>query len=332
MRWLLVLLVLAGCAVPQYTPPRHDPLAGRIFTAAGKEFQIQELYASLAQYDVIHLGEAHDNREHHRQQYALIRELVRQGKKPALGLEFFSQAQTPILMNFAQSQPFRDAADQAKRLKALRNALGWADASDEAWDAYSPFLVLAKEQGLAIFGADLAQSLSLRIAQVGVQGLTALEQSQVPKTNFQDPVYQAWMIARFVEGHCGWSDEKLMARLYETWLVRNQAMANAVIAMKPQGQPVVLIVGNGHLEGDMAVVERIRSQAPHLKQLNLGFTEINFYPTLLEQYLAPVVHQGKVFGPPHQVVWITERASWTNPCEQYKEALKHHAKQGNERN
>ena len=328
MKWkyYLLALFLSGCGLSQSTPPRQDPLIGKIYHQSGREMSADEITKSLPKYDVIYLGENHDNRQQHQLQIKLIKELIALGKKPTIAMEFFHQAQTPILMSYVKGKALKKPHQEKERFKKLRKQLGWKDVPDSYWEDYSAFIQLARDHNLNIFGADISRALAFRMTQVGRKGLTKLERELTPKTDFQNPAYEALMKEYFTAGHCGWSQPDLLDRLYGAWLARNQAMANAIVSMKSYNQPIVVIIGTGHAEYNMAVFERVQRLRPGYRQLNLGFREIARKPTPLKQYLQGIRVAGNRFPSKHEIFWFTDRSHWEDPCEKYKESLKKHQK------
>ncbi len=320
----LVFLFLAGCSASG-PARRPDPLIGRLFDAQGKEIQQQTFYRRLAQYDVLYLGESHDNATHHQLQLEVIQQLLQQGRKPDIAMEFFAQWQTPVLMAFVQAPKAKKPSDETARLQRLRGQLNWKQVSDKLWKQYSAFIVLARQQGLRVYGADISRALAYRLTQQGYASLTPLEQQQSPQGDFVDPAYEALMRQRFIDGHCGWSEPTVLKGLYEAWLARNQAMAEAIVRMQRKNEPTVVILGNGHVENNYAVYERVKKLNPTLKQLNLGFQEVTIKPSLLAAYLTPDQALGRTFPSRHQVYWFTPRSDWEDPCEKYKKSLKAHS-------
>ena len=275
---LVVLLLLGACATtPPSLPREPDPLAERIFdTRDGEELDRAALFARLRAADVVYLGEKHDSRRHHEIQVSLLEDLAGGGARPALGLEIFPRGDSGLLMGYvtwAPSPHMRNNADSAEAW--LLEQLHWED-GDHRWAWYGPLLETARARDLPVLGIDLPVSLRARVSKVGVAGLTGAERALLAPTGFEDAAYESLMIEKLRAAHCGFGSPEYLGRLYDNWVARNDAMARAIVSAleDADGAPVVVIVGAGHLEHDMGVVERVAALRPELEQVNLGLLEL----------------------------------------------------------
>lgn len=334
---VLCALLSVACAGKQPIPApirnADDPLIGKIYHAA--ELAVvpeNELYDRMAASDVIYLGETHDNIHHHRIQIETIEALLERGLKPAIGFEFFSREQTSRLLQFQRSpDEFHgdDARHSAERL--LREQLGWGESRDDDWAHLFPILKLAREHQLPVFGADLNSGLRRQLARQGYESLNGVEKLLVPETDFEDDNYREYMFQSFTAAHCGWRNDAYLEKLYQTWLLRNQTMAQSIVAMHAAApdQPVVVILGGAHTEYDMAVYERVASIGGELKQVNLRLSAVAGSPLAVDDYFEPLRIDGKSYGPPYQYIWFTARMpEGEDPCEAFLKHKKQAAQHG----
>ncbi len=320
----ILLALLIGCS--QMKPVRQDPLIGKIYSSHTKqEITYQELLDDVIKAEVIYLGENHENADHHRHQMQIIEDLIKQGKKPVIGFEFFSVDQTGHLMAYVSSQSAKHPKFvDDKREAILRNDLGWLSRADTTWQFYFQFVKLAAENKLTVFGADLPTGIVRRITRNGIEALTEIEKAFLRTTPFENEAYRQLMHERFKAAHCGYAHQKMMERMYDTWLARNDTMAHSIATMRKSNpdQPVVMILGKGHTENNMAVYDRVAHRIPNIKQLNLGFTEIAINPTPLESYFSAPKIVNKTFPSSFEFLWFTQRTSYEDPCERFREQLK----------
>lgn len=319
LKTVLAAVLLGGCSSHQTPVASGDlPLAETIFQVndAGTDLlplSRSALLGAMANAQVIYLGERHDNPYHHQAQRLLLRELIQMGKKPALGFEFFSQEQTGWLMHATQGKPSAlhkptTPATPREALSALRKQLGWEDNPD--WEHYVGLLELAREHRLPVFGADLPRATRLRLTRPGRHDLYAVERIGLVNTGLDHPDYRLLMEDKLSRSHCGAASKELLARLYDTWLARNDAMANAIVTMRrdlPSDQPVVVILGAGHVEHGMGVFERVAHLAPTLRQFNLGLVEEEDPPPF--RLPKPELAGQTLFPPLHPYIWLTPKAS-----------------------
>ncbi|MEN8205551.1 MAG: ChaN family lipoprotein [Pseudomonadota bacterium] len=303
-----------------------DPLAGRIFsTVSQAELSSSELYNRMDNAQVIYLGETHDNTHHHELQKQIIQQLLQRGRRPAIGFEFFSVEQTPYLMQYVQEGPLPKGSGTGKlRETQLRKQLGWTERPDPSWSAYFSLIKIARDNQLPVFGADLPKAMRYRLGRVDVNELTAIERTQLVNTGFEDAAYRQLMFEKFTRAHCGWNDPVVLQRLYDTWLLRNDAMAHSVAVMVKTrgGEPVVMILGSGHVQHDMGVYERVGYLLPDVVQFNLGFKEVARQPMDLGEYIKSSEIEGTGFLPDHEYFWFTQRLSYDDPCHRFRQKLR----------
>jgi uncharacterized iron-regulated protein len=315
---LLAAALLASCGVAPTTKPPH-PLTGQILRSAdGARLSPDDLFAAAGDADVVLLGETHDNEHHHALQLRMLRELIGRGRRPALGLEMVDTTQSATLMRYVVSAQSKHAA--ADPDATLRRALGWSH-DDWRWTAYGPLLAEARAQGLVVFGADLPVSLRRRMASTARTDLTGAERALVPDAPPAEQRYAALTRERIREAHCGHGSDEYLDRLLEVWTARNETMARAVVAAldASDGQPVVLVVGRGHLRNDRGVPQRVRRLRPQATVLSLGLRETQPSRTALSDYTAPPEDAGTL-GPDYPYLWLTPGATATapDPCAVFR--------------
>ena len=348
----IMLLFLQSCAIgtPQnpvssapVVPAPPDPLMGKILdTESGKLISFPALMENIGDADIIYLSEKHDNPDHHKIQHRVIQALVDDQKKPSLGFEFFSVHHTPTLLNFVEFDPKAHKKMMGKKppkivkvkgghgdkfkkkMEAkLRKNLGWENQSDSQWAFYYDLLKRARDNGLWAAGLDLPSAQKRRISKKGWEGLTALERQFIFSSEFSNPAYETRMKKIFKQVHCGMGSDALMGKLYNTWVARNDTMAQSIIRMARETKegPVVVIVGGGHTEYGLGIVERIKALAPNLVQTAVALTEVSSQPSKMDAYLTPLDLEGFEPAMPAPFIWFTPRVSNEDPCKKYKKML-----------
>ncbi len=320
-----LVFLLQSCATTQKKPVRpDDPLTGKILDArSGAVIPFSRLMADLMDHEVIYLSEKHDNPMHHAIQHRIIQHLLDADLSPALGFEFFAFHDTPLLLSFVDS----GRHDHPEKISAmieidLRRKLHWDRQSDRMWQYYFDLLKLARDNNLTASGLDLSGPLKRRITRKGLAGITRLEKKMIFSTGYDNPVYAQHMKAVFSSVHCGMGNEDMQDRLYDTWTARNDTMARSITMLaKETTGPVVVIIGNGHTEYGLGVVDRVRFLAPALSQVNLALTEVRPVPADIDDYIAPLDLKGFALLAPADYIWLTDRVSYEDPCEAFEESL-----------
>ncbi|MGM0655673.1 MAG: ChaN family lipoprotein [Thermodesulfobacteriota bacterium] len=331
----VVLCLFCGCATTAKIVMRDDPLIGTVVKGeTGEPVRFAGLMETLIHSDIIYLSEKHDNPMHHAIQHRIIQALIDQGHAPILGFEFFSYQDTPLLLNLVdvgkKTHPpkMENAVEQR-----IREKLGWEKQSDTMWGYYWDLIRLAADNNFPAAGLDLSATQKRRITRKGLDGLSPIELAQLFSTGLSNTAYESYMKSIFVSVHCGMDHGQMTDRLYDTWVARNDRMALSVVelfnAVQTQDRdeagrktgPVVIIIGAGHTEYGLGVLDRVHHLKPTATQTNIAITEIEREPTDLAQYLTPLSLEGFDPVPPADFLWFTQRASYDDPCEKFKSVL-----------
>jgi uncharacterized iron-regulated protein len=334
--FLFSLISVTACSSlhkqPAVKHPDH-PLTGKIYKAEGVvQVSPTELLETMLKSDVIYLGENHNNTYHHKIQLDVIKKLVERGARPAIGFEFFSRHQTSHLINH-QNAKDSDHGGHAKgdAEKLLRLQLGWGSDREQDWQRLYSILQYARENKLPVFGADLSAGMRKRMSKVGYPGLTPVEKLLVPASDFKDENYREFMHESFVRSHCGWGDDAYLARLYDAWLSRNEAMAQSIVATHESvpGQPVVMILGGGHTQFNMAVYERVEHLQADIRQINIRLQEVVAESIEPGEYLQSLEINNQNYGLPYEYLWYTPSVPGRiDPCLEFnKRKEKSHKKE-----
>jgi uncharacterized iron-regulated protein len=305
------------------THAAEDPLLETIWKIeSGNIIKQQELIEQMLAADVIYLGEKHDNTRQHEIQVQILEDLVRKGKRPSIGFEFFALGQTSILMNYTQpSAPMMGMKSKDINPEAiLRQSLGWDHRPDVEWNFYFNLIEVARKNQLSAFATDIPWELSARITRIGIENLQPTELSLLVDTGLNNSDYEEIMLEEFTNVHCGYRNEEMFRRMYQAWIARNDAMAQAIvdtIEANPEN-PVVMIVGFGHLRHGMGIPERVAYLRPKTKQINFLMMEINQEPSSLKSYLPELEINGRTFRQDFDYIWFTSRQDVQDPCEGFR--------------
>jgi uncharacterized iron-regulated protein len=328
---LLVLIIfmiplLHSCMTAPKTVKRGDPLIGKLIdTTNGNRVTFNDLIDRIKDIDVIYLSEKHDNEGQHKFQEKVIQALIDKKIAPVLGFEFFSMNGTPHILNFLDSGKVTiySAKDEKFIEKDLKKKLGWDNQSDTMWKYYFTLLNFARKNGIDAAGLDLDSVLKRRITRKGLEGITALERHQMFKSGFINETYKNHMFAIFKDVHCGMGHTKMQARLYDTWIARNDKIAHSIVQLvtvNPK-RPVVVIIGGGHTEYNLGVIDRVRDLNPVITQVNIGLKEISVSPLKLSDYLDLLDLEGFKPVPPCDFIRFFQRVDYKDPCEKFRKSL-----------
>src|SRR5262249_2974272 len=135
-------------------------------TASGASLKPADLPARLSAVRILFVGEAHVSVESHAVELAVIRELSRAGRRGSVGLEMYP----------AEAQPALNDGTAGKLSEAeFLERSGWMKHWSYNWDYYRGIFVFARDNGIRLFGVNVAPEL---VSAVGRKGLDALEPAQ----------------------------------------------------------------------------------------------------------------------------------------------------------
>jgi uncharacterized iron-regulated protein len=319
-----IMFAIQSCATTHKTVMRKDPLIGKLInTKTNSKTDFNSFIEDISTYDVIYLSEKHDNPEHHHIQQRVIKRLIEKGLNPTIGFEFFSMNDTPLLLNFIDSGKVVHSKKTEKLIESdLRKKLGWDTQSDQMWQYYYDLLNIAKKEKLQVAGIDLASSLKKRITRKGLDGISPIEKDQVFSTQSSGKVYKDYMFDIFKSVHCGMGHGKMQSRLYDTWTARNDKIALSISTLyKYKKGPIIIIIGGGHTEYGLGVINRVTKIDNKISQVNIALKEISVNPSVLTEYTSPLDLEGFENTPPADYLWFTQRVSYTDPCIEFRKSL-----------
>jgi uncharacterized iron-regulated protein len=278
------------------------PLAGRIYQTSSERFvDHATLLADLAAADFVLLGERHDNRDHHRLQALLTRDLQALSARPrVVAFEMIPSDRQLAVVEHRQGQP-GDAA-------GLGAAVGWPALGWPDWALYQPIAQAALERGAEIVAADLSRAQREAVFRDGPEVLQA---GMVRRTgldrNLPAPL-AASLAQELRDAHCGRMSEPVVEGMFRVQRARDAMMADrlATVAGRSGG---VLIAGNGHIRADRGVPWYLARIRPAARTVSVALLEVWEGLDLAAADL------------PFDYVWFTPRVDDDEPCARDEERL-----------
>lgn len=288
---LLLLLVLpAGCAPSR---PKAPPVAW-IHGAQGKygigdiidlhqakPVDFQSLIKKVAPYDLVFVGEVHNNAEHHLIQAQILQAMMSCCGPVDVAMEFFRTPQQPVLDRYTAGGITE---------KELLDEVGWDDNWGFPYHLYRPLITLARENGSRILALNVPLELVKKVAHVGLEGLTREERSLLPRE-----------IDLTVEPHREYVRKAFLMHprdstpnfqfFYEAQCVYEEFMAKSLADyFKEAGRnhrKVIAFAGNGHLVYRFGIPSRVAKRIPvaSVTILPYSLTEKSSLPTEIADFL-----------------------------------------------
>jgi uncharacterized iron-regulated protein len=209
---------------------------------------------------VLLLGEVHDNAEGHKLRYALLRERVEAGWRPAIVMEQFDREQQDLL-----SKAQKGCLD-AQCVIRVAGGARWD------WQLYYPVIQLALTHQLPLVAGNLSRADASRVVRDGVTA--TFDPQSIKDYRLDQPLPAALTSAQrqeIVSGHCNMLPEMMVGGMVNAQVARDIWMAKIIRDQQPKD--VVLIAGNGHVRNDIGVGYWLKQGTPALTVRSIAFVE-----------------------------------------------------------
>jgi len=221
---LLLLASLAACSGAPVRLNVAEPAA------------IARMMADLGQARVVFVGEFHDQRDHHLLQLQVIKELHRQGKDLAIGLEMFDLEKQPILDVWV-------SGDMPLQEFVGRYQQGWSI----NWAEYDSIMLFARNNRIPLVALDAPPDIVRHVTHNGsaMLGPSLLRRLPEGVTTDMLPSYRKFMSIAF-------RTHEIPDAMFDNFCaaqgLRNSTMAKRISGYLQEhpGKSMVVIAGVGH--------------------------------------------------------------------------------------
>lgn len=239
------------------TPPDDAvPQAERPFfgyrLADGKRFPAEDLLTTLAAADGVCIGERHDEVLDHYAELRLITGFLERrqmrGFELGVGLEMLRAEDQIAVTAFEHSNI--DAEEFLERVD-------WEQEWGFPSQYYMPQLVTARTRGARLLALGVAQRVTRRIAETGLEGLGDYERGRLPPLDFTSQQHRK-IFDELMAGHPG-AERIDLDRYYEAQIVWDESMAQTSanwLTQRRPGRKIVILAGTAHCHRD-AIPSRI---------------------------------------------------------------------------
>lgn len=245
------------------------------------------LYDELARFDVVCLGEAHDEPRDHYAELAITEALERRarvsGRALGVGFEMFAARYNDQLYAYSLGK-----LDDAGLRKKTRYEENWGF----PYAYYRPVLNLGKTYGLPLKPLNAPRELTHAVAQDGLSKLTPRLRRQLPDLDLGDAAHRRVFDQMMASHPHGASDDFSMDNFYAAQVVWDETMAdNAAswVAARAPSRQLVVLAGSAHCRTEAIPARIERRQALRVTNVRLSATE----PADSEGYDYTLVFDGK---------------------------------------
>ena len=244
------LTLIAACA----TPTRQSVIKGSsefydrgtiISTATGEAVTFEQLVADLTTVQIVYVGESHTNEAHHDVQRQLIEALNAQHKSLAVGMEMFDRSYQPVLDEWSNG-----GMDLEEFLRKTHWYANWR--FNDA--LYAPILEAIKTSRIRLVALNLPFHIPRKIRVGGIDHLHPDEKKYIPaEIDTSNTRHRAYVENVFNQHNFG--GRTRFEDFYLAQCVWDDGMAEA-IAENLNGRPMVVLVGNGHIQYKYGIPDR----------------------------------------------------------------------------
>ena len=258
----LICLCVIGCAGSRPPRPQTAIVEGLVQRfrpgqivdlASGKVIDFEELIAGLSSKDLIFIGEAHDNPDHHLIQIQILQALAYRSLSLTMGMEFFQQQHQPLLDRYVQGEMTE---------KDFLEAVDWGKTWGFDYHLYRPLMHLARERKYRVLAINAPNSVVRKVARTGLRSLEPSERDQLPKDIDLDQGRHRSFLQESYHEHSS-RDLKEFQFFYEAQCVWEEAMASHLAEHLASGKGrLIAFAGNGHIVNKCGIPDRTVRRVP----------------------------------------------------------------------
>jgi uncharacterized iron-regulated protein len=257
---VLVVLIWEGCAVAPVTPvnltikdtDRKFAVDTIIATQTRSAVSFEELLTDLEQVDVVFVGEVHDNAAHHEIQARLVQALHARHSNLSVGMEMFDHRYDPVLAQWSAGELDRETFIQKTHWYVRRAGWGFD------FDLYAPVFETIRDNHIRLVGLNVPGWIPSKISKSGLDNLLPDERKLVAQhVDTQNAEHRA-----YVEGVFNAHPHHQIASFdyfYEAQCAWEDTMAQSIVR-KMGDNPMVVLVGNGHIIRKFGVPDRVQAR------------------------------------------------------------------------
>ncbi|HEX3769922.1 MAG TPA: ChaN family lipoprotein [Polyangiaceae bacterium] len=282
------------------------PLAGVLWdVAASHATDEATLAARLAAYDLVLVGETHDNPDHHAIEARIVRAFATAHPAPAVVFEMLDETRQSTVDGATAAHP--GDAD------ALAQAVNWDASGWPAWSMYRPVFEAALAARGPILAAGIDRGPAMRI---GHEGLAAIDPRLVKTFALDAPLPPDVAAAtrhEMGEVHCGMVPDEALDPMVLVQRARDARMAERLHEGFERRGAALLVAGAGHVRRDRGVPVLLQ-RAYAKSAIAIGLVQVTSEATTPAAYAAGF-DTGAL---PFDFVWFTPRANDVDHCAEMR--------------
>ena len=228
---------------------------------------LEDMWSDLRDSDVVYLGETHRLERHHKQQVAVLKELLKGDRPVILGLEQIETRNQPDLDRYNAGE-----IDFDEFAKVIEWEKQW-----RGYQQYREAIETAQKAGARVVGLNGPREIIREVGQIGVDALAPEKRKLLPeKIHTDDPTYEKLM-NQMLSIHSNF-DPKFLRNVFEAQVSRDDSMADSLVkalqAVEGEKKPIgVVIAGGGHVQFGLGTPDRVAFRLPDIRARILLMSE-----------------------------------------------------------
>jgi uncharacterized iron-regulated protein len=258
----------------------------------GQAVDLSQALGDVHAGHIVVIGEEHDDRQHHENELAVLRALLRQSLRVSVGMEFLAYPDQPFVDRYVRG----DMAEAD-----FLSMVHWGG-TPFAW--YRPLVLFPRDAGGETVALNAPEALTRAIAQQGLDALSDEERGLLPPGFGLGNALYFERFAREVQQH-GRLTDAAVSNFFAAQSAWDDTMAwRAVtfISAHPD-QVLVIVVGDFHVAYGGGLPDRLRARgAPTVWTISQVGIE-----GLSEAEMQARLNPDSRYGPRADYIWLTGR-------------------------
>lgn len=251
---IILLNILWGCAVaPKKLHIADIPGSFKPGTIVSSDSEmpisLKTFITDLSDIEIVYVGEKHTDPVSHEIQLKVIKSIFEAKPNVSIGMEMFDYTYQPVLDLWSEGK-----VDQETFLKNTHWYANWK----LDFDLYRDILNYIRENRIKLVGLNIPFHIPPKIAIGGIESLFEDDKKHLPqKIDPSKPEHREYVEKIFNLHHVKGMDD--FQNFYTAQCVWEDAMAER-IALNLKGNPMIVLVGNGHIVKKFGIPDRVFSR------------------------------------------------------------------------
>lgn len=234
-------------------------LQDKIYDYENKQFiSYDDMISDLTDYQLIFIGETHNNVYAHRFQLKILKSLFKEikNKKLALGMEMFERDVQNYLDQYIQNNISEEEFKQKSR--------PWSNYESD----YKPLIEFARRQKLKVLALNTPRNIARMVARHGKETLDSLSLSEklhiANKVDYEDSDYATYFYSMLPKGHHQKGHSHKFKQFLDASALKDSTMAETIVKFfrKKENKDYTMLVINGKFHSDygIAIPKRVKNR------------------------------------------------------------------------